>query len=533
MATALEIKAFRLRTKAASKGEDLRISMVSLPETFHTGSLVVKVSPNGEWLCFTRDASEVYLAKVDRNPDITFKTPLRLARLERAIPKFVTLSGLGTYDRAVSLIAFSPDSKMVAVADLAGFIDTWAFREIIPNGVHQTSNDSGSDSEREDENNTAKAGWTRPPKADHMPKMPSIPVALSFSPHSPHPHNPQPLLNGRSNVFHETEDSQDYILLVVTATGQIRAFHPTSGKLTAWTRRNPYSRFPVQYRKSRDQIKGVVWQGEDRAWLWGTSSLFMFDMSKDFPALEDGDSEDTVVSHSRGRKRKRKGDNNITFHPLGGKIAAVLRPDASSVDENHIQLGNDSINTKKGQKQEWYDLTSVKTRDQSDDVEMDDEDEDEDMEDIAHNSETHLLALRTTQGAGSGGGSDEDDCDNDSKALIRGNGDEIAAAKKKGPVFWHTTKYRPILALLPISSPLKEQEQERKMHVGCKKKESQDLDTVEQKYYEQEGLEEIGGNSQAKRRQHHSQLEVVLIERPLWDIDMPDRYFNEDEWERR
>lgn len=108
--------------------------------------------------------------------------------------------------------------------------------------------------------------------------------------------------------------------------------------------------------------------------------------------------------------------------------------------------------------------------------------------------------------ATSGAGEDDDDDDSDDSederrgelAVLRkttaSNGvqGQQQQEEKSGLAFWHTYKYRPILGVVPLSDSA--------------------------------GLS-IDGDSPLP-------LEVALIERPLWEVDMADRYYADGEREK-
>ncbi|KAJ2892605.1 hypothetical protein MKZ38_009551 [Zalerion maritima] len=447
VATSLETKAFRLKVKADLNGkETIRPSKINIPDALRGGCSKIQISPDGNWVCLVREGRKLYMAKIFRNSE----TPIsihpkmyRLNRSKRTIPKFIQLGGLGSYDRGITHIAFSPDSRMLATADLAGYIDSWVMKgPDMPNGVHDdTDADSASSaSDSDDEATPFDKTWKRNPNGLLIPKLPSPPAVLSFAPIIP---SRKALIASKSKSrvngdAEETSEVSDYILLTVTGSGQTRAFHPNLGKLTDWTRRNPYIRFPEPYTKNRDIAKGVVWQGS-RAWIWGVSFLFMIDMSKDFPAPVEETNEKALVKSKKRKRERQQQQQHGAFKPLGSKSVKMSKP------------GKDGF-------VKWEEVAD------KDDEQLAETDEDDDE------TVGELMALR---------GRDEDS----------GKDGNDAPLQAGTMAFWATRKYRPILGLLPI------------------------------------------GDDSGK--DNDGQMEVVLIERPLWDVGMPDRLFGDEEWERR
>ncbi|KAH8905953.1 WD40 repeat-like protein [Coniochaeta sp. PMI_546] len=443
VATGSEIKAFNLRLGSSGLDPELRITKVDVPSTGH-GATKVQISPDASWVSWVQEGSKVMIANIvasvtasDRSYTISQSSKLR--RLRRDISKYTLLGGLGAYNRHVGHIAFAPDSKMLAVADLAGYVDTWVLRspgdDALDGKDDDSSSTSSSDSaDSEDEATPSGTRWIRNPKAALMPKLPAVPVCLSFA---------------TSNI--EDTDADDYTLLAITTTWQILTFNPLHGALTAWSKRNPQARIPEQFRKTKDVVKGTLWQGS-RVWMYGVSFVFMLDLSEDLTP----EKPTSLVKHgdSKGIKRKRDGTQSgagdrMEKHSLAPQTVHVL------VD---------------AEKKEWMDIDNTEADDHrsratSSGLE-DDDDDDEDTDG------GELLHMRDEQGA---------------------NGNGALEKRDLKTKYWHTYKYRPILGIVPLQS---------EEHV-------------------KEGPEGA-----------LPPLEVALVERPIWDVDLPPRYFADGEWER-
>jgi U3 small nucleolar RNA-associated protein 4 len=310
------------------------------------------------------------------------------------------------------------------------------------------TSDSSSDSSDEEAEDVAGERWVRNPKAKLLPKLSAAPVVLSFA--------------------KTQRDDGDYDMLAVTAFKTLLVFNPLSGSLSEWSRRNTYPKLPAQFRDTRDQVKGVVWQGH-RAWIYGVSSLFMLDLSQDF--VLEKDVSESKNGQKQGTKRKRDGQEA----GAGGKM------------EKH-SLVPQRVRTTVGGPDEtkWEDVEMVDADDQKsvggassgvDDIDDDDDDEDEDSDNVGE-----LQRLRDGQGA---------------------NGEEAEGAgasadKEQGPAsrakWWHTYQFRPILGIVPIEGG--------------------------------------SGLTNGDVSDGLPPLEVALVERPLSSDDLPERYAAEGEWER-
>ncbi|KAM3524027.1 hypothetical protein MY4038_007932 [Beauveria bassiana] len=428
--TSTDVKAFALEHSNPTKPADVTLSSIELPEQVtKLGASKVQISPDGSWLCFVQNGSRVIIASISSESNShTIAASRHLRRLHRSVPKYILNGGLGSYERNVAHIAFSPDSKLLATADLAGYVDTWVLRDaahdgadVYANGAEEddaSATDSDSSDDDAESTSTNEVGrWIRNPNAKLMPKLPGAPSVLAFSDSNP----------GQEGV-------EDYTLAAVTSSWNVVAFNVLQGSLTPWSRRHPRKALPAPVQDLSDLAKGAFWQGS-RLWIYGVSFLFMLDMSQDLPAPDKEVSEQLV---QQGTKRKR---TNVTSGAGGRMEREGLKPQ---------QIRKYSSN-------KWEDV-DVDGPSTSGDV---DNESDDDMIDGA---DSELAQLRSAVAGGealSGGAEDE-------------NGRKT---------WWITYKYRPVL-----------------------------------------GVVSFGGDDS---------LELALVERPTWDIEMQDSYYAGQEWERR
>jgi U3 small nucleolar RNA-associated protein 4 len=459
VSTTSDIKAFHLKPRSESRHDELKISKVDIPAAVaQHGATNLKISPDGNWVCMVQEGSKTSLLQLTQDPEdenrpLVQSKPIRLNRLRRDIPKHIALGGLGPYDRSISQIAFSPDTKMVAVADMAGYIDTWLLQD--PSQIADKQNDlenDSSDSEDDGEpESTGGARWIRNPNSALVPKLRYAPTVLSFSEHIPTERTVT--VNGDADAI------DDYVLLAINARSDVLTLHPRIGCITPWSKRNPVARFPVEFRNIRDLVKGVLWAG-DRAWLYGNSFVAMIDMSKDIAEEITNPSSALVPlegAPSRPKKRKRGGDTGAGNKMAKGAIGPtkVERHLEGEVEELDLDAA-DAMDT---------DATSAP-------------DDDSDSDDSEEELQGELVSRRRAEGK-------------------KGPN----ALPSQGTGFWHTLKYRPIFGIVPLESA----------------EEGSSTDDVVKPY----------ANGQVRQT-----LEVALVERPLFETDMPDRYFADGEYER-
>lgn len=458
VSTASDVKAFKLEL-AQSPDEPLRISKVDVAANSR-GATKVQISPDRNWVCWVEEGSRVMVAGVTtvesaRGSSYAIPRPSPLKRLRRSISKYSLLGGLGAYDRSVLHIAFSADSKMLAVADLAGYIDTWVLRgpesARLQNGVSVENDDDAvstaslGDSSDEDEVEEQDSRWIRNPRATLIPKLSAEPAYLSFSNQTP-----------GSVSRDDGPEVDDYTLLAITTSRQILAFNPLRGALSDWSRRNPYAKLPEKLRTTRDLVRGALWQGS-RVWIYGASHLFMLDLSTDLVpeivSTMDGDKQ------QQGIKRKRRGPDG----GAGGKMEKHSRV------PQKLRMAVVAEGDEKWADVDMADADEPKSGATSSGL---DEDEDEEDDEEGEGMDGSGLQLMREHQEANGNGADKKD--------------------ERMP-WWLTYKYRSILGIVPLE-PLGEEGQD-----------------------EQDGP---------------SPLEVAIVERPIWDVDLPPRYFGEGEMER-
>ena len=422
VATTTDIKAFHLEHQDPETPSDIMISTIELPEKLVArGATRIKLSPDEKWLCVVQNGTRVVVANVKREAASLSFSIQKLNRIHRKIPRHISNGGLGSYERHVTHISFSPDSQVLAVTDLAGYIDTWVINSggIGSNGRTDQKEDASSSedfsSDEEDLDTDGRNRWTRNPRGELLTKLPASPVILSFSDLVP------------GHQAGNTPVVDDYILLVVTSSWQVLAFHPLQGSFTTWSRQHPKSALPGPFQGLLDTAKGVIWEGL-RVWIYGVSFLSMIDMAQD---LREPTSGTELVQEAASKKRKRDGPST----GAGGKMyQGNLVPHSI---QKHVA----------GEAEEM---------DLDDPLEGDDNNSEDEMDDAANGE---LSTVRQNIGAS--------------------GIPEVSQSGGERKKWWITYKYRPIFGIVPLST---------------------------------------AGDP----------LEVALVERPGWDLDMPERYLGID-----
>lgn len=477
LSTNSEVKLFQLRSRGGSQGDALRVSKLDLSERLSRGGArLVQFSPDGQWLVIVRRDNRIVATRivgdVAGSPTTVrvLPSPAKLSRLDRKVDKATRFSGLGDYERNINRIAFSSDSRILAVSDLAGYIDSWLLTDDgDQNGTDSdniiesdASPESSSDqSDESDDDDAAKSitlkgqSWTRNPSTSSLPKLPAAAVVLSFRPCA-------------ASIAPETEDR----LLVVTATSAVFEFEAKSGKLTAWSRSNPTTKFPEEFKGLRDQAMGCFWDvadSKERLWLYGNKWMFMFDLSRDFPPeVEANAQRKRKHPHIAGQDNPRKGTSGA-----GSKIPD--EQNTTGMSRKMQRVTHEDENSKPRE----FSLRNHQG------ILDDDEDDEEDRMDFSKGSED----VGAAQGGKLRRGGD---------AELGGQAGELTEYDDEGtssdqpPHWWHTYKYRPIM-----------------------------------------GVVVLGGEAAATAGSAHASLEIALVERPEWELELPPRYYGDQEWEKR
>lgn len=373
VSTAAETKMFQIRTVTSANGlPEVRSRPVELPKAIsNQGATTVGFSPDSKWLYSIRLNNVISLAKLTHTsspkerPSITSRV-IKLDRRRRSLTS--DASTLKQYSRHITTVAFSSDSRILAVGDLSGSIDTWVLEghEAVPadpsrqltNG--QTSPDASSqsgsedsESDSEDETDTRVIEgqkWIRTPSGSQLPTLGNAIISLAFKPSSVAAVSPSQIhgnegLHATRHNHHpvspEHPSQESGFLFAVTSSHDIVEFDTTNCKLSDWSRRNPSRLLPEKFRQIKDRVMGIWFDVRpqlniSRLWTYGPNFIYMLDLNRDHDATtqtlegsslikvgELGDhtlavepshalvrknSEDTEVSRKRKRSKTGAGD---------------------------------------------------------------------------------------------------------------------------------------------------------------------------------------------------------------------------------
>lgn len=531
-------------TLAENEDEDaenkLQITDVKLPRQItDNGARNVSLSPDLRWMSIIRPGNEAYLAKLsvtdtDAGKDVQINP--RLLRLQRSSGRTQTLRGinhgtLGEYDRTIRTVTFSSDSKLFATGDLAGFVDSWALEDVsdqptknIANGTSSSDDESSSSDDDDDDSVEKELDGQRWKLLGAIPCLHSGVIFMSFRP--------------------ATKSTTEDRLLLVTSKHQLTEYEVLSGKFSEWSQRNPKSCLPEEFTGLKDRaIGGVcdVFQGMPKLLLYGPSWMWMFDLTHDFPS-QSVDADDIKRGASTGAsaggmsdaafaielvqaamgKRKRENDNDNEHEDVDrddldvngdenehwrrkyNSGAGDLIPKSQAM----VSMGTKMRKIAANRKQQWIDVEKHRLHQN-----QDDEAEDGDSHPFHVNGEPDFARLRRQIANEPTTASTETPKKSKNVTISNSpatNGASFAvvinqqtpeqqlthqADSKATTIFWHSYKFRDILGVLPLGSA---------SHFG-------------------------GVSSSASATSTQKSVELAVIERPMWDMDLGERYVKDYE----
>ena len=495
---------FRLKRKASSAVRVQKIEILS--NMASKGAKILRISPDKRWLLTVRPDNEIHLYRITKNMGTRGgyalnERSVHLSRLHRkAAEKRSIHSSLGSYDRSINRVSFSSNSRILAVSDLSGYIDTWVleghedFRQEAENGVNgsatiESSDDGDSDAGQEPHSALVLGQqWNRNPAAELLPKLPAAPLFLDFRPstttYSSLTDRDTAVNPNRNNPHVRTHDLplSEGRLFVFTSEHHMYEFEVLAGRLSDWSRRNPTTSLPSKFRELRERAMGAMWDmggTEQRIWLYGSSWLWMFDLSKDLepPADQSQAAEEKEMpGHSKALKRKRRADANS---PPGLSKGLRIRDSGAGgrIPEDEIMLGvGDRLRKINGARPDNSQLIDLG------------------LEHGASESEEDDVATGPISVKLRGVDTDESfDGTLNTKGVGQTDGETQAVTRPSaGPPYWSTYMYRPILGIVPLS--------------GRTTREKEVMD----QYYQGD--------------QDDDCIEVALVERPMEEVDLPPRY---------
>lgn len=512
VATVSDIKVFSVRRRKGDEKGALRIQKLEVPTAFfNDGARLVAISPDTRWVGIIRPNSDIYLARIQPASSSQEKPQVlpQFTKLNRATRhtryEKASHGTLGDFERAIRCAIFSDQSNILAVGDLSGCVDTWMlekFADSNPKTASKANGATDSDDESSDDEDEQPAiegeRWRLAATESPIPRLKAGVALLSFRPQSSQ--TSKLLTNGTNGDAHvPTTEGR---LMALTSEHQLVEFEALEGKLSDWTRRNPKAYLPAEFKGVKDRAMGCLWdlsEDRERIWLYGTSWLWMFDLKQDFPSHEEfeaseiaqDDGKGKAVNTSSAQKRKRQlqedGESERKKPNTGAGDKIPLAKVGLYFDPKFRKVvGSDESQG------EWVSMEKERPR------ATDGEEDDEYDEAYATKNDAGLARLRRgnlddeASTATPRKGSKHDRVhpivngfdSSASKQQVQGNNNTDAQPPRR---WWHTYKYRDILGIVPLSpAPAND------------------------------AVEVDDGPS--------SILEVAVIERPMWDVDLPGRY---------
>ncbi|CDM33533.1 hypothetical protein DTO013E5_7391 [Penicillium roqueforti] len=495
VATIAEVKLFSLRRRKGDEKGALRIQKIDVPKVLSDeGARLVTISPDGRWLSIVRPNSDIYMARIQQTSASNEKPQVmpQFAKLKRAARHVrhekASHGTLGDYERTIRSVVFSDDSKVLASGDISGCVDTWVLGTATAptNGTVKRSGASESDddsSDDEDDDDVVIEGerWTTAATESPIPRMNSSITLLSFRPKS------APTQKLLANGTHQSGEDR---LMVLTSEHQLIEFDARDGKLSDWSRRNPKAYLPAEFRGVKDRAMGCMWdlfEGRERLWLYGASWLWMFDLLQDFPSpdeaakTEEGKTAGQLVKAS---KRKREALDDDEEERRKHNTGAGDRIPQTQMDVHFGTKVRKIVGSDESQG-EWITLDKERPR-----VPGEDDEAYEYDETFAATNETTLASLRRGDGTAIETGTPQKGSQKHTgetkKQLVEANGASAQPARR----WWHTYKYRDILGIVPLNT-LSDDDSDDQRPSGT--------------------------------------LEVAVVERPMWDVELPGRYVKDYE----
>ena len=318
--------------------------------------------------------------------------------------------------------------------------------------------------------------------------MPTDHVANNLTHQKPH------------RVSHRESVGEDR-LFVLTGNHQIYEFSVLSGKLSDWSRRNPPTSLPFGFRKIMERAKGSIWdtgRGRERIWVYGCSWLGIFDLSTDFRATfrtenkAPGNHDDAIQENgTRGFKRKWTTDDMKEIQEGGTHSAG---PGGRILDsELSIGIGRKFRKANGPEPDRGHRISG--RGGPAPDLERGDDQADHDSSMNFLSSDSDRKAWTDRHAAGGL---------QPVESERRDDIDDTQPARRPTPFrycpFWATSKYRDILGIVPLDDA--------------------------------DGAREGRGGASSAGDESPEGVEVVLIERPIWEVDLPPVYQGSQEWDQ-
>lgn len=541
VATASTVKAFSVRRRKGDEKGILRVQKLDMPSDIaDEGARLVTVSPDSRWICVIRPNSEIYLARIKSasSPQEKPQVLPQLVKLNRASRhsrhEKASHGTLGNYERVIRCAVFADNSRILAVGDLSGCVDSWSLEDAEESQDKSAlkrrgtaDSDEDDDSDDEDEQPVIEGErWHLAAAESPIPRLKSGVALLSFRPSNS---------TATKQLTNGADKPNERLLMTLSSEHQLVEFDVLDGKLSDWSRRNPKAYLPAEFQGVKDRAMGCLWdmnEERERLWLYGTSWLWMFDLNQDFPSSEElGASADTQQDNAQGTPQKSSAaaQNKRKRDPFEDTTDENGRKKPNTGAGDRIPLAQSDlyaapkmrkINGPDDSHSEWVSLDKEHPRTPNNDEDEEDDTVDHD-ESYTTAQDAQLARLRRSAIQDH---NEETDPHTPRKKrlsiglkhIISSFGDtpapkktaDVAAAadpvkSQSGRRWWHTYKYRDIMGIVPLSSS---------SSVPA------DDDDDESDH------EPVDDDASAA-----GFLEVAVVERPMWDVELPGRYVRDYE----
>ena len=126
VSTSTGVKVFQLRRRL--EYDSLAVRKLNVPEELATsGARLEGFSPDGKWLAAVSPESEVFVVRLAYDPNRPKHLQIleKVVELDRQHRKSSTQSAFKGYDGTITQLAFASDSSVLVASDLSGHLDSW------------------------------------------------------------------------------------------------------------------------------------------------------------------------------------------------------------------------------------------------------------------------------------------------------------------------------------------------------------------------------------------------------------------------
>lgn len=525
-ATVTGVHFFQIRQTASKLGSpEIKSRPIELPPTItEWGANLVGFSPDGKWIYTVRLNNVLTLTKITsgtspRERPVFHKTIVKLDRRKRKLLPQTNLP-LSEDSRHIYSVAFSLDSRILATGDLSGAVDTWTLQgkeetepltnaRNVKNGAavssDSASSNEGSDSDSDSEDETSSSvvqgqKWVKMPAGSQLPSLESTILAMTFKPYITTSSVQQPTQDQerRPSPQHNVMTSHSKVppvqagmLIVVTANHQIVEFDVVNCRLSDWSRRNSKSMLPEDFRRIKDRVMGS-WvdyrpsRNIYRLWLYGPSFIYMLDLNVD---LSTQHLSPALVKVGRLGKHVLEAPSDHTFARLENDSTAN---EHRKKRKRSVAGAGDEMN----EKQSYSASAKSRVIAETSDALNDDRLLQSPVSDtIDYN--TQEMDIDSSHGKGNENGFPRQRMkvqtpgqNREESVSDKGKLDKLTS-EQTSPTSWHTFQYRAIYGI---------------------------------------GVFAHASTNQGHCFEVETAPEIVLVERPTYDIDLPSRFVGGQDW---